>query len=425
MTPSTRARRVAAVLVVVFLLTTVWAVYYLYSDVHPANGGPRAPTLASYSQATSSSFVANLRPSYLYNNSTEIEGGNVTLFTPITNWINVTTTYSLAANRSLDLDVSAAMSVTLSTPVWSKQVATVDNSTSATGATGAFLTLTYAVNVAAIVALANAINDQVDYQGAVFTLSLAPGITGTASVLGSEDTFSFSPTFNLTFSGSLVQPSGLSYAGGGDVLGPTPTTAASGPLAAAAPYLALVGAVSGLGGSAWVASRRPDEEPLLPLDALVRPYEEAVALTTEPPEEFEVTPVATLPDLAKIADTLGKPILRPTGPDPFRRTFYVVDGRIAYSYVYPGSPVRPAGDLASIAGASPVVSAAMAALVRRLQDQISRVRSLSLDPETAQELRHRVQHAIDLIRDGESAKAGREVDRIAELITRAGAAQGR
>jgi hypothetical protein len=420
---SPRIHRLAAVLVVVFVLTTVWAVYYLYAETHPSGGGSSGTTVATYSESSVGGFAAAVRPSYLYNNSTEVYGGNVILFTPITNWINASITYSLESNRTAAISLAETFAVTLSTPVWSKTLFTTLNSSSLPAATAATLTLRYAINVSSVVALAAAIDAQLGYQGNAYTLSLDPAISGSVKVGANEQLLALEPRLNFTFTGSLITPTGLAYASTGSLFAPAVPMTAGG-LSATVPYLALVGSVGGLGCSAWVATRRSEEERVPPLDEIIRPYEEAIAVVAGTPTEATATPVATFVDLVKIADTLGKPILRPTGPDAARRTFFVLDGLLAYTYRYPyngGTPAEtPAPsenetDSPSARGWSPTT----AALVQQLQQEVKRLHDLSLDAATAADARRRVSRALDLIRAGAEAEVAIEIEELSRLLTSA------
>ncbi len=419
MTLSPRARRVAAVLAVVFVLTTVWAAYYLYAETHPSGAGPTGTTVATYSESSVGQFAAAVRPSYLYNNSTEVYGGDVTLFAPITNWINSSITYSLETNRTAAVSLVETFAVTLSTTAWSKTLFTSLNSSSWAATTVATLGFQYAINVSRVVALAAAINSQLDYYGSGYTLSLDPVITGTVEAAGLEQSLALEPELNFSFSGSLITPSGLSYAATGSLLAPPPPTATSG-VAGAFPYLALVGSVGGLGGSAWVATRRPEEEPVAPLEEIIRPYDEAIAVISAAPKGTTVTAVATFSDLVKIADTLGKPILRPAGPDPARSTFFVLDGLLAYTYRYSGDGGKsaPAEDREA-PPSGPPSGPATPLLVHQLQQEVQWLHRLALDEATAAVARRRVSRALYFIRSGAEEEATVEVEELSRLLATA------
>lgn len=419
MRPSPRIRRLAAVLVVVFLLTTLWAAYYLYAETHPSGGSPSGRAIAAYSQSSAGSFAAAVRPSYLYNNSTEVFGGNLTLFSPITSWINASIAYTLEVNRTAAVSLVETFSVTLSTSVWSKTLFTAVNSTSVPATTLATLDLRYAINVSSVVALAKTIDTQVGYFGSGYTLSLVPVIAGTVEVAGVEQSISSQPQLNFTFSGSLITPTGLAYASAGALLSPASPTTAGG-ITAIAPYVALIGSVGGLGGSAWVVTRRAEEAGVPPLEDLIRPYEEAIAVIATAPNEATATAVVAFADLVKIADTLGKPILRPAGPDSARQTFFVLDGPVAYRYRYPGDgaisgsiesfPTSPSG---------PGLPPSTATLVQRLQLEIKQLHGLPPDGAMASEARRRVSRALGLIRAGADAEAAVEIEEISRILAAA------
>ena len=422
MSLSPRTRRIGAVLVVVFVLTTVWAAYYLYSETHPATGASSGTVVAVYSQSSTGSFAASLRPSVLYNNSTEVHGGNITLFTPITNWINASIYYVLQTNRTATISLAEDFAVTLSTPVWEKTLYSYFATSDYSGATTANLSIPYAINVSNVVSLANTIDSQVGYQGSGYTLSLDPFVSGVITAGGVEQSVSSEPRLNFTFAGSIISPSGLSYGSSGSLVAPAPPTTTDG-LAAIAPYLALVGSVGGLGGSAWVATRRPAEEGVPPLDELIEPYQEAIAATVRAPPEAIVTPVESFPDLVKIADTLGKPILRPTANADAPPTFLVVDGLVAYRYEYPvptpaTGPSAPAGALArspneGLGGEAP------GRLIGRLQQEVTRLRGLTLDRATDATARRHVRRALDLIQLGYELQAETEIDALSDVLNAA------
>lgn len=417
---SRTVRQAAAILVVVFLLTTIWAVYYVYEATREST--PPSPTaVASFTQAASNGFVVSLAPSYLYNNATEIVGGNFTLFTSITKWINVTMLYSLSSNRSVSMALHESFTVVLSTPVWSRTLFQSNNSTA--GASTQLLPLVthYDVNVSQVTTLATEIDVQIGYTPAVYALTLSPVTSGSVSVDGASQAISADPLLNFSISGGLITPTGFSYSSDGSVeLPSTPTS--PGVFSEAVPYSVLAASVVGLVLTAVVATR-PREERTPPLDELIAPYAEAIAETAAAPDADVTIPVGQFADLVKIADTLGKPVLRPAGSDPGRTEFLVLDGWIAYSYRYPGSPAAGAASPSrSPPAPSPPARASVRStgrVVERIQYEANRMRGLSLDEETKQEVLRRVRRAIELVHRKELFEAEVEVDELASLLDRA------
>jgi len=422
MMPSHLARQLAAVLVVVFVLVAVWGAFGVYAEVHPPGTTSAGTTLATYTQDSTGVFAASLRPSYLYNNTTEVFGGNVTLFTPITNWINVTIVTSVATNRSASLSLQETFTVRLSTPVWSKLLFSSANASAAPRGTMAVLVTRFQINVSQVVALANAIDNQLNYPSPSFTLSLDPLFSGSLVVPGGEQSVGFEPVVNFTFATSLITPSGLVYSSGGSIVAPTSSSDTTG-FAAALPYLLLVGGLIGLGFCAWVASRREPEPPLPPLDRLIHPYEEAIASTGTVPRSAAAVEVAAFSDLVKIADTLGKPILRPSGDDATQPKLYVLDGETVYRYTYRGAR-GPGTDrdhraLLEPSGRIRVPSPNAGRLILQLRQEIIRLKGLSLDDRTSLEATHLARKAGDLLNLGYEDDAEKEITELARLLSRA------
>lgn len=420
MRPSRRSRQVAAGLVVVFLLVAVWAAYWTYAEFHPT-GPSSGPVLADYSQESYGSFVASLAPSYLYNNSTEVHGGNVTLFTPITHWINATLITTLNTNRTAALSLREEFSVLLSTAAWSKVLFLSANSTSVPAGTGVTLETQYDVNVSAVVGLVNLIDGQLDYQTTTFTLSLDPFFSGSVQIPGQQQAVSFNPLLNFTFFGSTISPSGLIFSATGTMVGPVPNDSAG--LAGEIAIAILLGALVGVGVSAWVATRREAEPALPPLNRLIEPYEEAIATTEKVPDGASTTEVADFTDLVKIADTLGKPILWPTQGDRAKSALYVIDGSTAYRYQYPANgqavtgPGPPSPARTRPLRRWPTPNAER--LAQELHRQIEVFRNLALDDRTSLQVIRRARRAAELLEVDHEMEAEIEITELARFLSHA------
>lgn len=409
-------QRIAAVLVAIFLLLAVWAAYSLYEQTR-SDTSTVPPTVAVYGETAANEFVAALRPSALYNNSTEIAGGNITLFSALTKWINVSLLYSVVVNRSATIGLHESFEVVLSDVVWSKTIFVGTNQSDDVEGHSATLATTYALNVSHAVAVADAINTQIGYPSTTFIVSLVPSISGTIAAGAAHQSFSDSPRLNLTFAGPLITPKGLDFSENGTVLAVHPPAAAR---VGTAPYAAVILLAGACAGSAWIATR-PTKEGSVPLDEIIAPYEEIIAETAVTPKGEVTIPVAQFPDLAKIADTLGKPILRPKGGDPARAGFVVLDGPIAYAYFH--QKRAPKGDADTPTPDSiplvPIVAQTGSSRIARLQTEVNRLKGRSLDPRTSQEARRRVRRAIDLIHARDELAADREIDDLSRLLDRA------
>lgn len=335
-------RTVAAVLVFVFLLLTIWAGYNLLSDLR-ASGGTTSTTLAVYGVNGQGNFTASLLPNDLCNCS-QASGGNATLFPAITQTINMTLTTAISVSTPASIGTTDGFTVVLSTAAWTKQLYAGVNQSSF-GASALAQTLDrYSINVSSIEALVALIDDQLHYQASQASLTLTSTVVSTISVRDIAGYTRSSTTASVTFFPSTIAVGFTGASASGSIVSTTSADASVPTLV----YLYIILALAGVGGSiAWLASLRPrstDDVAIPPLDDLVAPFEEVIAKTASPPNPGSTITVDRWEDLVKISDTLGKPILRApsNAPDSTRGTFYVLDGSVGYLYRY-GSAGTPTG----------------------------------------------------------------------------------
>lgn len=415
-----RTRRVAAVLLVAFVLIAIWAAFYIYSEAAGSGNGPSPKVVATYTQTAANNFVASLRPSDLYNNSTHLEGGNITMFVPVTKWINVSMVYILSANRTAAISLQQTFEVRLSTSAWSRVLYASTNTSGAPVTASAGFITNYAINVSAVVDLENAIAQQVGYPSVDYTLSLASTISGSVAAGGVEQLIAFEPRLNFTFSGSLIQPAGLLSQGSGQVVDPgTGSGGGSGP--GILGYLTLAVGLVGVGLCGFVASRRPEGEAAIPsVTEMVAPYEEDIASTGAPPSGTQFISTETFPDLVKVADILGKPILKVSVEPGESPEFIVLDGRVAFRFRYP--PTRPpAGASAEEPGAATpsganVPSRSQAAVLERIQTELVRIRALPADSATRGQAESLARRAVELVRADDLWEAASTIDQLSQLL---------
>ncbi len=330
-------RWLAPVLVVLFALTTAWAGYAVVQEASAHPTGPSVPGIA-YGGSGSYYYNASLAPNTLFN-TTNVSGTNVTLFVAITHWINVTFTSGVALSSHAAINLFDEFTVTVSTDAWSKTLLTTVQNTSSPSGLGAQMVDRYAINVSAIETLAHTIDSELNYSALSFTVSLQASVSGTVVASASEGTVALAPSLNLTFQGALIVPKGAPATVTGTVGGGAgdPSGGGVGALALGG----LVASIAALGASGWLlwVDRRSATAGKLPaLARLIEPYEEVIAQTTRvPADDARLVPVERWEDLVKVADTLGRPILRPTGAAgaPEGLDFYVFDGTVSYRFHYP------------------------------------------------------------------------------------------
>jgi hypothetical protein len=128
--------------------------------------------------------------------------------------------------------------------------------------------------------------------------------------------------------------------------------------------------------------------------------------------------------LVKIADTLGKPILRPTGgPVAGDSEFLVLDGDVAYSYRYPGgAPATPTSAPAApneaAAWTTPPATASQRRLIRNLRQELYRLQDVPIDRRTANAIRTLTADIVDALRADDEGEAAVKVVDLTRLIDR-------
>jgi len=189
------ARTVAAVLVLAFVLLSIWAGYFLLSELRGSSSSVSTP-LADYLMEGRGNFTAALRPNDLCN-CTQATGGNSTLFPAITQTINVTLATSTSVSAPATIVTTDVFAVSLSTAAWSKPIYVALNHTSlATGAPSERVD-EYSVNVSQIMALISFIDGQLNYQTTQAWLTLTSTVVSTITVQGISDSPGSTTTANL------------------------------------------------------------------------------------------------------------------------------------------------------------------------------------------------------------------------------------
>jgi len=340
------SRSNASILVVVFVLVTVWASYNLSSQLTAAPvTSPSSTPALTYDALGSYYYVADLAPNHL-TNSTSVTGTNGTLFTSITRWINVTFLDGVTLSPATEVRLADRFVVTLSTPDWSKPLVETAQQNASSNTSGLTVTDQYDLNVSWVENLTQSIDAQLDYYPSQFEVTLAPVVAGTITLSSGEAPLLMRPFLNLTFTesylGSLITAVGSSALQRGQIDGPAVSSDGTDGSALDYAYLFLAASLGALSVSLalFFSTRKGTKPEKLPdLDTLIEPYEEVIARTTREPRASTMLPVERWEDLVKVADTLGRPILRPVGrpTGAAGSSFYVVDGSVAYEYRYPSS----------------------------------------------------------------------------------------
>ena len=414
------------VLLVVFGLTAAGSVYAIAVGLEPAPVPARSP-IATFNATARNNFTAAVQPSPLFGNATQVAGGNVTLFAPITNWINATLSTTFLTNRTAAVSLHERFTVRLATPVWAKVVYSTWLNTSSPSTTGLAISAGYDANVTQLLALAASIDRQLNYTSPALTLSFVPNVTGNLTVAAVRQAVAFGPDLNFSFTGPEIVPSGLAYSSSVALYASAPLPPPPGPSLDAAIVALLAGSLGAFVGTfAWTVGR-------------AKPGGRGSATTVEPPRFptlVETGPLAFVPrtvtmrdfpDLVRVANAVGKPILRPVDPDLGGNVFLVLDGEVAYAYEHRlPSPLSPPAfegaaepESSEASGERGIVLSQYAStLHRHLRYEARRMLRLRLDPEVLAQAQDDVRRSIDALRFGTDAVAAQAIEALTELLDR-------
>src|SRR5579875_747766 len=326
--------RLSAILLVSFLILTVFSIYLvIYTYQKPSNIS-EAP-FAHFYQTADYSYVASLKPNSLYN-TTLYSSENATLFQSLVNSMNITFHYRLDSNITSDISIRENDSVLLSTSAWSKTLnvsvpmqLTKNNANYATLAKGFFL------NMTSIQKLVNLIETQTAFTPQGYTLQIIPEINCNVSFNGYTYPLNFRPLLNMTVQRGLVSISSLTVSQSTNIpLGYGKNTF---PRYNLLYSYSLLG-VSVLGTSAsslyLMKKRRVSTDVEKVINSLVGPYREAIADVEAIPQYKVTIDLSEWKDIVNVADTLGKPILHYTYENEERHLFFVLDGEIMYRFIF-------------------------------------------------------------------------------------------
>ena len=339
----------APVGLVVLVFVAVFAGYWLFESSHSAATAP-APLL-TYEQTGRYTYVAHLASNTLYNTTT-LTQGNGTLFTSITEWVNVSFNYQLTTDRPANASSVLFLSEIVQTSAWSKSIGTAG--TSGVLRSGAFEVLTSGVdlNISNITSLVSTIEKQTGYSPSYYTLVITPTVTSSVAVGSNATGVTFTAPLTFNFSSQQITPSHLSASERGEFTPPGTPSSSGGGGPGLAPYVLLFASAAGVVFLAVYLYLTPQPRRQADLAALTRPYQEAIVDTPTPPPAEARVDVPTWTDLVKVADTLGCPILRvasSAGKSPSGGSqFYVLSGTQAYVFV-PGAKASTAGPVSRAA----------------------------------------------------------------------------
>jgi hypothetical protein len=321
------------ILIVIFLITTVVAVFAVVYSYQLATERVEVATLGDYSLSGEYTYEAVLVPNLLYN-TTLLRQGEGTLFQPLVNSVAITFNYLFtsspsATRQSLDYRVIAQLSSqkynkTL-TPQEADRWLVMNSST---------VDFTCFLNTSLLSEVFATLDSETGSISSEKSIILKPVIFQTAEIEGRNITEVFTPQLKISYlldAGSYISIQPLTSSKSGSI---TQTDVIQQPGVSTTRFASVIGlAISAIALLASVAlfMRRPRRLEA-PVDKEITANKDMIINTMQTPQETKiVVEMSTFGDLAKTADILARPILRFASGST--QVFFVLDGETKYQFV--------------------------------------------------------------------------------------------
>jgi hypothetical protein len=349
-----------SILLIFFTALTVASITTVYYTHQIPTEEKSTTTLGFYRHTGQYDYTAKLKPNIIYNKST-LKPSQGTLYTKIVDHINVTFTYTFTCSHQTNITSIAYETETVleTEENWNKtftksemldtfQPANTVNSTEQKASTTLF------VNITEIEEIIKAVDEQIGTSTAQYSLKFKPIIDIIAEITLTEaDTRTIHESFahKLTIESRKGTPNYISVENLEqtrqdtiDQTQITPLIWVTNQRNASCAFSAIASSALAITGAIYIktepASQPEHKEKTL--KKILKEHKELIAETKEePPLKQDTTTIkmATMEDLAKISETLMKPILytKKTPKPPKTENshiFYIIDNNTKYQFKY-------------------------------------------------------------------------------------------
>ncbi len=329
-----------------FVLASAFTAYAVfYSQTLPSTQS-QTQQLASYIQQGSYDYVATLSPNALYN-TTSLRNGQGTLFVTITKFVNVTFVYDLSVSGPVNIELTSTYSVTVNSPVWNLTLYSIFATPVLSSNQNTRISQIFTLNITKIMGLIRQIETQTGYASPRYSIGVQPSIAGSIKASGESAAILFQPLLNLTIVGGIITPEGTMHSQSSSLTKTTTVVDAQTMTLRLFSFFGIGFSLVGVFASLWHMTRPKKDDPEGDLETAIEVYRSLIVMTgTPPPEEARFIDAQGWENLARAADTLGKPILHFTKREESGETqhsFYVLDASTCYTYTVKIVPRPRAG----------------------------------------------------------------------------------
>jgi hypothetical protein len=330
---------------VLLLLLEVPALYGVAtSQAQPTTQSVTQP-LYNYSDATSFSYAATILPNPLYNGTTLLPGQG-TIFLPIVRSLELSYDFSLELSEPSSVIARAGWTTSLDGGLWNRTLnfSGLGPAVTTSSVSSFSISQNTTLNVSSVLGLIHSIANVTGYNPSSVILEFHPIVYLEMEPAGQSPlSVLYSPQFNMTIGSNAIIPGPAAAASGGSR---SSTFVAEVNGVTGQRELAILAAtVIGIGAivAAFLTTRQAIVDHrrhvvARTLRQMTAPYQEAIAMTGTPPSNEKMVALGTWEGLVRVADMLGKPILRyeqRAADGEWRYFFYVLDGETQYTYLLP------------------------------------------------------------------------------------------
>lgn len=333
-----------ATLLAIFALLSLFSMLSVYFTYQLPTEKTETTTLFTYKHVGTYDYVAKLKSNIIYNQS-ELEPGEGTLYTGITEYINTTLSYTFESSLNANISIEYSIDVIFGSTKWSKAFNIIPQTTLNSVGNVTKFSNYYLVNIASVQELKKTIEEETSAHVSDYNVTILPEIHTIAnSNLATIDEY-FTPKMTMTFrhgtaEGNYISTTGLEHTRPNAItdIKKIPLQEVLHQRYASSAFCAAT--LSALVATTWAFTKtvKSAPKPKKLMEEVIAPYEEVIAESAgEPTYKGQIATITmeTLEDLVTVADWLGKPVLsyekaQSTPSKESIRIFYVLDGTTRY-----------------------------------------------------------------------------------------------
>ncbi len=344
-------RKIITALLIIFVILALIAGYLLFYSHQLPIREESVVTLYTYEQYGTFDYVAMLKPNTIYNKTT-LGPNEGPLFTSIIDTINVGFTYNFQGDESATLTVRYYVDEYLASSSWQKKIGEMQQKTVTLTGTDASLYIQNIppINVSSVKRLVDTIAQETGMAALEYNVTTTVHMEIEANTPDGPINESFAPKLSMVFPSiystvDAITIEGTQNSRNGDIKTTESIYRPEVERQRNISYALSAVAFPGVLVIAWAYVRGKPAKPVKPkelFEDFIEPFKHVISESIQEPrfqEHLTRVHMKTLTDLAKVADTLSKPIVHTRKP-PETHLLYVIDETTLYEYTITESSIN-------------------------------------------------------------------------------------